>query len=113
MIKTNKNQIATPASRQGFAHIILFLILGGIVLLVVASAGAYYFLKMNGSLYNTATTPTVPTKVYTYSTPTPSPTATPSGSTDKTTDLQNNLNATTLNPVDSDLNQLDTSAKSL
>ncbi len=94
-------------NNQGFAHIILMLALGLGVVLIVASAGAYYFLKMQGSSYTPILTGN--SKPYNYA----SPSVSPISNSDKTIDIQSEFNATSVNSVDTDLNQLDASSKSL
>lgn len=81
------------------------LLLGAVALIIVASAGAYYFLKLRGQQY----IPTQPVQTYNYASPTPVPIS----KSDITTDIQKDLNTTTVNPVDSSLNQLDAASKSL
>ncbi len=97
-MKQNKNN-------EGIAHIVIMLLIGAVALIIVASAGAYYFLKLKGQQY----VPAQPVQTYNSVSQTPPPIS----KSDKTTDIQKDLNTTIVNPVDTDLNKLDAASKSL
>lgn len=94
--------------RQGFAHIAILVVIAGVFVILGITAGAYYYLKTTRpSVYAPQTSTRSTAKLGT-----PVPTA-GTQSSDKTTDLQTDLNATTINSIDTDLKSLDASASSL